>query len=1168
MYELWILCKMVEMSALQEAYFASIESELDRCYVVGNAARAKGYDIDTTVSIPVAKDMAERVEGLISVVAPQLKGAGLSQRIQALEAELGSQNWKIAFLIALEVAQQKFCSFSTEHEALEVALRVGLMYITNGVVASPLEGFIRLELKERLDGSGKFFSLYFGGPIRSAGTTATCIFVACCDYVRKEMGYVPYDPTEAEIKRSFCEVEYFHERVTNLQYFPSEDEVTFLATHLPVQIEGDASEKFEVPNYKKLPRVSTDFMRNGFCLVMAEGLSQKSKKFWGKFSKWYTEFGMDHWKFLDDYVALQKKVKSKGQKAASSDSGVKIAPDYTYIKDLVAGRPILCHPLRHGGFRLRYGRGRNSGFSTDAIHPATMLVLDSYVAIGTQLKLERPAKATSLAVCDTIMGPVVKLTDGSVVCVETEEEARSLVGNIAEVLYLGDILINYGDFFNRAHTLLPPGYCAEWWALELAEALGDDLGEFASFVQNPFSTIPSFADALRISQTYTIPLHPTYTFFWKALSVTELLSLLEALEFAVVEDEKLILPFRDDAPFKRALELLGVPHQVVSSEHVVIFSDAALALRCSLGFLSTPFSLETAKTVVGAREDVLDVVNDLAEVFLKDTCGYFIGARMGRPEKAKMRKMTGSPQVLFPVGDEGGRLRSFQAALEKGHVNAQFSVYSCTSCSAETVYPVCHSCGSLATPLFFSRSGSVVSEDTDNALRYKDMSLPIHDYYAAALSVAALQHTPQLIKGVRGTGNRNHAVEHLVKGLLRAAHQIYINKDGTVRYDMTEMTLTHFKPHEIGTSVARLLELGYTVDVQGNPLVSADQILELKCQDFLLPMCPDALEEGGGDVFFRVTQFVDDLLVKLYGQDPYYNLKEVSDIVGHLFIGLSPHTCAGIVCRAIGFSKSQTLLAHPYLHSIMRRDTDGDEAGVMLLMDALLNFSRHLLGSHRGATQDEPLVLTSRILPGEVDDMVFDMDVVWQYPLSFYRACEQYKTPYDLKFDQVADHLGKASQYEGFGFTHDTTSINAGALCSGYKTLPTLQEKVAKQMELAERLRCVDTSDVARLVVERHFIRDIKGNLGKFSRQQFRCVGCNAKYRRPPLTGHCTCGGKLIFTIHEGSVVKYLEPSLSLADRYDLPSYLKQTLELTKLRIEHVFGKDPERQEGLGKWFG
>jgi len=90
-----------------------------------------------------------------------------------------------------------------------------------------------------------------------------------------------------------------------------------------------------------------------------------------------------------------------------------------------------------------------------------------------------------------------------------------------------------------------------------------------------------------------------------------------------------------------------------------------------------------------------------------------------------------------------------------------------------------------------------------------------------------------------------------------------------------------------------------------------------------------------------------------------YNLKDKSELVGHLIIAISPHTVAGIIGRIIGFSRTQGFYAHPLFHSQMRRDIDGDEAGIMLLMDAFLNFSRGLLGTHRGATQDEPLVLSS-----------------------------------------------------------------------------------------------------------------------------------------------------------------------------------------------------------------
>ena len=82
--------------------------------------------------------------------------------------------------------------------------------------------------------------------------------------------------------------------------------------------------------------------------------------------------------------------------------------------------------------------------------------------------------------------------------------------------------------------------------------------------------------------------------------------------------------------------------------------------------------------------------------------------------------------------------------------------------------------------------------------------------------------------------------------------------------------------------------------------------------------------------------------------------------------------------------------------------------------------------------------------------------------------------------------------------------------------------------------------------------------------QQFRCVQCNEKYRRPPLQGKCiACQGRLIFTISEGSVVKYLAPSLLLAERYDFSPYLKQTLEILKFNIDNVFGKEKEKQVWL-----
>ncbi len=131
-----------------------------------------------------------------------------------------------------------------------------------------------------------------------------------------------------------------------------------------------------------------------------------------------------------------------------------------------------------------------------------------------------------------------------------------------------------------------------------------------------------------------------------------------------------------------------------------------------------------------------------------------------------------------------------------------------------------------------------------------------------------------------------------------------------------------------------------------------------------------------------------------------------------------------------------------------------------------------------------------------------------------------------------------------------------------------MQEKVNFMMELCSKIRAVDVKDVSRLVIERHLIRDTRGNLRKFSQQEFRCVACNEKYRRPPLSGKCAqCGGKLIFTIAEGSVLKYMQMALELARKYKVDPYLLESLELTEMYIESIFGKEKEKQEALGEWF-
>jgi DNA polymerase II large subunit len=385
---------------------------------------------------------------------------------------------------------------------------------------------------------------------------------------------------------------------------------------------------------------------------------------------------------------------------------------------------------------------------------------------------------------------------------------------------------------------------------------------------------------------------------------------------------------------------------------------------------------------------------------------------------------------------------------------------------------------------------------------------------------------------------------------------------------MTEMAFTHFKPREIGTSVEKLISLGYETDARGRKLENDNQVLELFPHDVVLPACPETLDEKADDVFLNISQFIDDELDRIYGLKHFYDAKKPEDLVGHLVVCIAPHICTASVGRIIGFSKIQALLASPYMHAAMRRDCDGDEAAAMMLMDLLLNFSKKFLPAHRGGTQDAPLVLNTHIRAGEVDDQILDF-ILGDYNLELYELAEQGKHSSEVKMDNVKLRLAKGQDpFTCLKYTHETTDFNAGVINSSYKILPTMQEKVFEQMDLCKKLRAVDTADVARLVIERHFIRDTRGNLRKFSMQGFRCVSCNAKYRRPPLAGKCTkCGGRILFTISEGSILKYMQPALDLARTYGASAYLLENLELTEMYIHSIFGKEKEKQEALGKWF-
>ena len=68
------------VSEEMKGYFDDIQKGVNECHEVASNARKMGFDPETFVDIKLAKNMAERVEGLMSTVCPQLVGSDIRDR--------------------------------------------------------------------------------------------------------------------------------------------------------------------------------------------------------------------------------------------------------------------------------------------------------------------------------------------------------------------------------------------------------------------------------------------------------------------------------------------------------------------------------------------------------------------------------------------------------------------------------------------------------------------------------------------------------------------------------------------------------------------------------------------------------------------------------------------------------------------------------------------------------------------------------------------------------------------------------------------------------------------------------------------------------------------------------------------------------------------------------
>lgn len=1128
-----------------EQYFKSLGDGFDEAFSVAAAARAKGYDPEPAVEIKPAPDLAARVEALIGV-------DGLAELIRSRTE--GKTSPELAFDIAKEVSTNAKFDTGDVAKRILLAIRCGLAVLTEGVVVAPTEGVQGVALHKNADGS-TYAAILYAGPIRSAGGTAVALSIALGDYSRRALGIGPYKAQQGEIERYLEEIEIYDSRCARLQYYPPEEDIKLILQNCQICVDGLPTEQVEVSVHRNLKRLDangkeealTNRVRGGIGLVLCEGLAQKAKSVY----KHTKNAGLD-WSWLNGIIKAGKSTPDKKEEEHEKEA--------VFLRELIAGRPVLAYPEHSGSFRLRYGRSRLTGIAGKGFSPATMILVDEFIACGTQLKIEKPGKGCIAMPVDSIEGPFVKLDNGRALRINSADKALELKGRVRKVIAVGDVLVTYGDFKKTNTPLQPTSYVEEYW-FEQLKAAG-----FSGEMPN----VATFGEATSFSRKFGVPLHPLYLYEYQDINGEELMLLAKGIAAALngaggtLENLKELTVKKEPDDLTGLLETLCVPH-VEGMDAITIKGSDAQSVVTSLGFAGADGTLKDVTEVLARYNPALPPLEMLNAVspFRLARRSTHIGGRIGRPEKARERLMKPAINVLFPIGEYGGKERSISKAysIEKRKfgnegIDADIARMRCIEgkelvsesyCklhkSRARVERVCKSCGRPAKQETCSFCGNATVSSERRRVDVVGM-------VESALAVTGVGTLPKILKGVKGLSNRDKIPEPLEKGVLRAVNGVYIFKDGTARFDATDAPITHFYPSEIGVSVERLKRLGYSEDYRGNPLTRDDQLVELRHQDVILA-------RRGADYFVKVAKFVDALLVKFYKLKPYYNVNSMDDMIGHLVMTMSPHTSAGVLCRIVGFTDASIGLAHPYVISARRRNCDGDEDTTMLLLDALINFSRSYLPVTIGGTMDAPLVVTIKVEPESVDDEVHNMEVTESFGLEFYEKGFEYTPPGEVKVETVKNRLGTDTRYSNLAFTHvsgpDAITKSPGR--SVYTKLKSMQEKVDLQFKLMDRLCSVEKSDTARKLIISHFIPDLIGNMHSFSRQNFRCVACNTKYRRAPLVGKCTrCGGKLVLTIAKGSIEKYMEMAINLADRYNLEPYIKQRLLLIKEEIANVFG--------------
>ena len=655
---------------------------------------------------------------------------------------------------------------------------------------------------------------------------------------------------------------------------------------LTIKLDSDFfGETREVQKYRNLPRQKVNFLRPGLCYIIYQLFSNLDSFYYYIKEALLTKM----------YYIFEEKTS-----ISSQFSAINVPP--FFVRSLSSFQYLpLADTNFQGGFYPRLGRAPNTGLGVVGIHSSLFYLFPGLIP-GSQLYLENFSTLVSISPVDSISGPLVQLSNGSVIRINSLDDLVQEVP-IIKIIHLGTVLIDPITYKLYCYRSIPIDEWQLWWEFvqrwwiniatdEKIKAINllkvKDINEMTTKINKNF---PFTNEQLFILWKHLkVPFPGPYIPRWGKLTSKNLQSYFQwLLTCRSTNYDKLEGPYNEE--IKKFLILGEVPFikansYIIISDHSQFFQYLAIRIKESVA-VKTSF------------------INDFLELNFQD---FLMQAY----------------QINFtPQLGTIGAVLGFQWKTNLMVTNPEIHGY-------------------------YSQSQFETIKNHWPKLK-QELNL---SFQLSEVKTLEIKNSTEI----------SHQ-EDIRKILLRKKHNLSIFKGPNIVFRIANGLITHFRSNEIHTTIKRLQSLGYFIDSHGNPLTTSIQELTLLPHDIILPLSLypklkqvyDFIDDILVNIYHLTTKFTisspEDVLGKYFvGCNPSSSIGVIGRLIGWSSNELSEVLYANPLWHAQKYS--QCINSEPdYLY---------------IFEDLLLNFSHKLLPLHHGALFGQPLFIKADFTDNEI----------------------------------------------------------------------------------------------------------------------------------------------------------------------------------------------------------